>query len=85
MPTTPLTPQDVADAVNALEIDKATFTQFLAGAALLAERNQIQAKIAQAQAAQQAAVAAAAGTIQALNSQLAALDAQYNQQFGGTA
>lgn len=82
MAVTPMTPQDIADAVNALGIDKATFTQFLAAAALLNRRNVILAQIDKANADANAGMTAAQGAITTLRTELAAVDAQYNALVG---
>ncbi len=78
-----LTSQDVADCVNALNIDKPTFTAFLQGAVLLAARNKVLAQIDAANAAANTSATATATTIAGLRTQLAAIDAQYQALVGG--
>ena len=78
-----LTSQDVTDCVNALNIDKPTFTAFLQGAVLLASRNKVLAQIDAANAAANTSATATAATIAGLRQQLAAIDAQYQALVGG--
>lgn len=83
MAVSPLSPQDVADCVNVLGLTKDQFTRFLSGAVLLAQRNQVQAQIEQANAQANAAAVALQDTIAGLQAQLQQIDAQYRAAFGG--
>lgn len=82
MAVTPMTPQDIADAVNSLGIDKAAFTTFIGAAALLNRRNVILAQIDKANADANAGMTAAQAAIATLRAELAAVDAQYNALVG---
>lgn len=83
MAVTPMTAQDIVDAVNSLGIDKATFTQFLAAAALLNRRNVILAQIDKANFDANAGMTTAQAAIASLRTALAAVDAEYNALVGG--
>ena len=78
-----LTPQDVADTLNAAGFDDTTkFGQMLSAVSPLVQREVLLARIAKAQSDAQATNAASQSAVQTLQAQLNTLDATFNQTFG---
>ena len=78
-----VTIQEAVDAINAAGIAPHELTQVLLRAKVLIARNVILARIENERAAIGEARAAAESRIQALQQDLAILDAQINSQLGG--
>lgn len=75
----------ITPGLTAAGLTAEQFAAVMGGAVSLTQINAKKAEIAQAAANRDAAASQATAAIQALNSQLAALQAQYDQQFGAHA